>query len=173
MEATRVIGFRKWKISGKGFWARSHHSRSPTTLLPYAPYHIDTWATRDATARCWSNACRINSGRYSDTTPHKAPFPDGTCGLWANYAPPTKGPWAPDMTEGVIVAWGTIVHHELGFRAEHARIVCLIDLPSGNMVGSPDPRTREILVNRVLERYAIPLLSVGEAVEYASWYGAS
>lgn len=63
------------------------------------------------------------------------PADNCTCGIWSFYDPiqasalPKNGYFTQAVMFGMIEAWGTIVEHEFGFRAEHAIIRAVVQLP--------------------------------------------
>ena len=65
-----------------------------------------------------------------------------------------------------MVAWGTIVEHETGFRAEYARPLALLDRRHPD-----DIRERGRRLAAAAEAYGIPLLGRGELIAYAAWHG--
>lgn len=79
-----------------------------------------------------------------------------TCGLHA-YAEPHH--WAGSgLVHGAIVAWGRIVLHSGGFRAEHARPIAFVGQHSASR-------------KRAVERYGLPRLAPDELTAYAEWHG--
>ena len=55
--------------------------------------------------------------------PHDSPHEACQCGIYAYHAPGPRS-WFGEAywCEGVVSAWGRIVVHDDGFRAEHARV---------------------------------------------------
>jgi hypothetical protein len=60
----------------------------------------------------------------------------------------------------MIVAWGKIVECERGFKAQHARIVALLEEAEPVVDLTP-----------ILDRYQIPLLPLDELEQYAHVWG--
>jgi len=158
--ATPLVGFRRWGARRGGLYSgifvagRFIPNPALGMIAPRAAQH--PWPTdHDRPATCFALGG------------HDAPTRDCNCGFAAYYALPAE----PDLPAheaiwGAIVAWGRIVEHETGFRAEHARPIALLDL------GHPDDiRERGLRRANAAERYAIPLLARDELIAYAAWHG--
>jgi hypothetical protein len=102
------------------------------------------------------------------------------CGLHAT----ARYRWMPGTcVTGAIVAWGRIVEHRQGFRAEYARPVAFAEPTHGYwcvatevaaLYGVPfgcDCAADSRLSARMAERYAVPVLPPDDLVAYAQWFG--
>lgn len=137
-----VVGFRSWRTTEDGHLL--------TQQPHYNPGRDCTWWYEDRPAQAGV-----------------LPTEKNTSGLYA-YAQirPTGG----SLVHGAIVAWGTVVLHDRGFRAEYARPVAL--LVDEDYTPNTDPggyRAERIAL--VAERRSIPVLRVDELAAYASWHG--
>jgi hypothetical protein len=98
---------------------------------------------------------------------HGAPFRDCNCGWAAYYALDEEPEMAGhECVWGAIVAWGRIVEHETGFRAQFARPLALLDRRHPD-----DIRERGRRLANAADAYEIPLLARDELVAYAAWHG--
>jgi hypothetical protein len=102
-----VVGFRQWRIKNGKL---------------YALFWDVPWPNRLAQASCRAG------GSATDANPHKAPYPDCSCGIYAYYRVgshllSTAGTSAP--VTGIVTLWGRLEAHVDGMRAEHARIEAL------------------------------------------------
>lgn len=111
----------------------------------------DAWTTATATA-----ACTMTPGWHCERPPALA----HSCGLYAmdvlDAAVRQPHPWERQVVVGAVKAWGRIVRHEAGFRAEHMKILALLDQPDAAAVA---------------DRYEVPLLARDELVAYAAICG--
>ena len=98
---------------------------------------------------------------------HDAPYRDCNCG-WAAYYTLPEDPELPaiECVWGAVVAWGRIVEHETGFRAEYARPLALLDCKH-----PADMRERGLRLQNAAAAYNIPLLARDELLAYAAWHG--
>jgi hypothetical protein len=163
--AEPVIGYRNWAL-------RDHRLHS--AFLPDVPWHE---ATMHATCS------RKHTFRL---LPHmtRSPASDCRCGLYAFHTPPQPVNVPREIARaepvptffisrtstiaGAVVAWGKIQVHEIGFRAQHMRVVALQE-PS---VWSKheDPTAWEML--RFAARfYRVPILDTDSLVRYAEEFG--
>src|SRR5215218_10469019 len=73
------------------------------------------------------------------------------CGLHGYTAPYH---WSKSgLVHGVVLAWGRIVVHDRGLRAEYGRVLALLDQPCA-------------WFDRVVDRYCVPVLSGDELPAY-------
>jgi hypothetical protein len=93
----------------------------------------------------------------------------------------------PGLTvAGAIVAWGRIIQHQTGFRAEHARPIgfaepkhhhsCTTDAVAalyGGQAGWACCAMDPSLPVRMADRYGVPVLPMDELAVYAGWFGDS
>ena len=70
--------------------------------------------------------------------PHDSPHQACQCGIYAYHAPGPRS-WFGEAywCEGVVAAWGRLVVHSDGFRAEHARVEALAVPPDLHRLGAP------------------------------------
>jgi hypothetical protein len=165
--AEPLVGFRSWRVDHRGVLlpAHGHDRRSP-------------WAHDFASARC---------DRVPSAWPQceDAPGRDCLCGLYAYNA---VTPYGGGRVHGCVVAWGRIVEHDDGFRAQYARPVALLADESydeceramlfdtlsqlSRPTTSLDPAgTRPSALARAAERHGLPVLPLEELVAYAAWFG--
>jgi hypothetical protein len=141
---TPLVGFRAWR-------ATAEHE-----LRPLAHYSLAAWNDGPRAAA----VCRLSAHAAVDArggeVAHEAPHWSCTCGIHAYYAPGwTRVPYA-GLVYGAILAWGRIVEHERGFRAERAEIIALAEGPNARPVA---------------DRYELPVLPSAELLQYAGWWG--
>jgi hypothetical protein len=139
-----LVGFRAWR-------ATADHELRPLAYYSLAAWNDGPWAT----AVCRHGAAGETDERGAPIA-HDAPDWSCSCGIHAYYEPW----WGPlgrrGLIYGAILAWGRIVEHERGFRAERAQIIALAEGPN---------------VRAVAERYDVPVLTDTELVQYAGWWG--
>jgi hypothetical protein len=119
-----VEGFLEEAIVGWRIWNLAENDDGPR-LRP-AGSGVDAWAPgRKAEARC--------TAKLLSRTPHPAPDPRCQCGIHASRSLDTFGltrpAWPPPSVVGTVSLWGTVIEHELGWRAQYAyparlRLVC-------------------------------------------------
>jgi hypothetical protein len=107
------------------------------------------------------------------------------CGLHAYNA---VTPYGGGRVHGCVVAWGRIVEHDEGFRAQRARPLALLadesydDCERAMLLDTPSelsPPTMSLdpagirpgALARAAERYGLPVLPLDELVAYAGWFG--
>jgi len=156
--ASPLIGFRAWKIKGDLLapcWQTSATWETATAVAACrAPYTMPTWSRPTAT---WSRSTEVEP-RHKDAAPNGS----CNCGIHAYYAadPNLNGAREPGGCWGMIVAWGKIIECERGFKAQHARIVALLEEAEPTVDLTP-----------ILDRYQIPLLPLDELEQYAHFWG--
>jgi hypothetical protein len=97
--------------------------------------------------------------------PHASPHPDCQCGIYAYDRPGTRSYYGEVWwCEGVIAAWGRLVVHETGWRAEHARVEALAVPDLG------DARL-EVVVAAIAARLGVPVVERGELADVAEGAG--
>jgi hypothetical protein len=149
--ASPLVGFRAWKVKDD--------------LLTPCWQSSNTWETVTAHAVCRAPYCMPTWSRPPHVEPrHKDAAPNGscTCGIHGYYAadPNLNGAREPRGCWGMIVAWGKIIECERGFKAQHARIVALLE--------EPEPA---VDLTAILDRYQIPLLPLDELEQYGHFWG--
>jgi hypothetical protein len=139
--AAPVAGFRSWRIAnGK-------------LLSPYIPCR---WEGRTLHAECFDANRSLQRGRGWLAEPHSSPHPDCQCGIYAYHRPGLRTYYGELWwCEGVIAAWGRLVVHADGWRAEHARLEALA------RPDRDDPRL-EAALGALAERLGVPLVARGE-----------
>jgi hypothetical protein len=158
--AEPLVGFRRWGCRRGGLYSGIFVAGRfiPNPALGMIAPRVSQmpWpADHDRIAKCFA------------LRGHEAPYRDCTCGWWAYYtlAPEPELP-APECVWGAVVAWGTIVECETGFRAQFARPLALLDRPHPD-----DLREQGRRAANAAEAYGIPLLERDELVAYARWHG--
>jgi hypothetical protein len=148
--AHAVAGFRSWRVAnGK-------------LVSPYIPCR---WEGRVIHAACFDANRVLQQGRGWLSGPHLSPHPACQCGIYA-YDRPGLRTYHGELwwCEGVIAAWGRLVVHADGWRAEHARVEALA------VPGREDPRL-EVALASIAERLGVPLVDRDELVEVAEAAG--
>jgi hypothetical protein len=138
-----TVGFRRWRVSAAG------------ELVGLGVPHV--WAAEQETAVCrgLDGVGFGNCAPFRVWSGHPAPTFRSRCGIWAHREPirPCQCGEPASAAHGAVGAvrlWGRFVEHETGWRAQHARVVALVDF-TGRM--SP-------------HRYAAP-----QYADLASMYG--
>jgi hypothetical protein len=138
--AGTVAGFRSWRVAnGK-------------LVSPYIPCR---WEGRVIHASCFDANRVLQQGRGWLAAPHDSPHPDCQCGVYAYDRPGLRTYWGEEVwwCEGVISAWGRVVVHSDGWRAEHARVEAL--------AVSDDARLAAVLEG-IAGRLGVPLVERDE-----------
>lgn len=158
--AQPLVGFRRWgaKRGGlySGIFVAGKFLPNPAlgVVAPRTaqkPWPLDV----DRAAKCFA----LNG--------HQAPFRHCNCGWAAYYALDSEPEMpAPECVWGAVVAWGTIIECETGFRAQFARPLALLDHRDPD-----DIRERGRRLEAAAEAYEIPLLGRDELIAYAGWHG--
>ena len=158
--ALPIVGFRRWGCRRGGLYSgifvAGRFVPNPA-LAMIAPRAVPSpWPTDgDSRAKCFALGG------------HAAPARGCGCGYSAYYALPEEPDLpAPEAAWGAVVAWGTVVECERGFRAEFARPIALL---ADGYAGDRLEGGRRL--ERAAERYGIPLLPRDELVAYAAWHG--
>ncbi len=94
--------------------------------------------------------------------PHASPHEAFQCGIYAYHSPGPRS-WFGEAywCEGVVSAWGRLVVHADGFRAEHARVEA-VAIPDGRGPGQ---------VRAAAERLGVPVVAPHELEEFAAGLG--
>ena len=145
-----VVGFRAWRIAnGK-------------LLSPYVPCR---WEGRLLHADCFdANRALLHHEGWL-TEPHRSPDPDCQCGIYAYHRPGLRTYFGEHYwCEGVISAWGRMVVHADGWRAEHARVEAL------SLVDPGDLRLAQALWV-IAERLGVPVVAGAELERVAEAVG--
>lgn len=136
-----IVGFRQWVVVADEM---------------VSPLARTTWDDEPMQAQCLAH-CRRAGGLWRRPTPHDGPAPDPecVCGIYALFTPEgTRRRERLSRVAGAVVMWGRIEIHEVGMRAEFARIVALA-LPGGRHRG-PD-----LMVGRIAHNLGVQAVPVG------------
>ena len=116
-------------------------------------------------AACFDANRRLTRGVGWLDEPHGSPHEACQCGIYAYHAPGPRS-WFGEAywCEGVVSAWGRLVVHAEGFRAEHARVEALA-VPDGAA------RFGEVHVRRAAAELGVPLVAHGELESFAAGLG--
>jgi hypothetical protein len=109
--AAPVVAFRSWRL------ARGR------LMSPFIPCR---WEGRVMHAACFDANRSLTRGVGWLDEPHSSPHEDCQCGIYAYHTPGPRS-WFGEAywCEGVVSAWGRLVVHPDGFRAEHVRVEAL------------------------------------------------
>ena len=145
-----VLGFRAWRIA------------NGRLLSPYVPCR---WAGRVLHAECHDANRSLLHGKGWLAEPHASPHPDCQCGIYAYHHPGLRTYFGEHYwCEGVITAWGRVVVHADGWRAEHARVEALT-------LVEPDDERLAAVVGRIAGELGVPVVDADELHEVASRAG--
>jgi len=146
-----LAGFRSWRIA------------NDRLLSPYVPCR---WEGRVLHAACWDANRRLQGGRGWLAERHDSPHPACQCGIYAYDAPGLKAYYGESWwCEGVISAWGRVVVHGTGWRAEHARVEALA-------APAADDARLGAAIRGIAERLGVPLVARDDLPEIAAATGA-
>jgi hypothetical protein len=97
-------------------------------MSPFIPCR---WEGRVMHATCYDANRVLTRGVGWLDRPHRSPHEDCQCGIYAYHTPGPRS-WFGEAywCEGIVSAWGRLVVHADGFRAEHARVEALA-VPEG------------------------------------------
>lgn len=119
-------------------------------------------------ARCISPVSSFGfnlTPHYSEA--HDSPHVKCGCGIYAYHDflhTAEYKAWRGEIrVRGVIVAWGNIEVHNIGFRAEHARVAALV---------SEGTRLNRLIIEAVAQRYSIPRINAEDVEFLTAEYGA-
>ena len=109
--AAAVVAFRSWRLAGGRL------------MSPFVPCR---WEDRVMHAACFDANRVLTRGVGWLPEPHRSPHESCQCGIYAYHTPGPRS-WFGEAywCEGVVSAWGRLVVHADGFRAEHARVEAL------------------------------------------------
>ena len=124
--AAAVVAFRSWRLAGERL------------MSPFIPCR---WQDRVMHAACFDANRKLTRGIGWLELPHRSPHEACQCGIYA-YDTPGPRSWFGDAywCEGVVSAWGRLVVHSDGFRAEHARVEALAVPPGLSPFGAAHVR---------------------------------
>ena len=147
--ARAVVAFRSWRLAGERL------------MSPFIPCR---WEGREIHATCFDANRRLQRGVGWLDAPHASPHEACQCGIYAYHTPGPRS-WFGEAywCEGVVSAWGRLVVHEDGFRAEHARVEA-VAVPSSAAYGAA-------AVRAAAERLGVPLIAHDELEALAAGLG--
>jgi hypothetical protein len=106
--ARAVVAFRSWRLAGEHL------------MSPFVPCR---WEGPEMHAECYDANRGLLRGVGWLDEPHDSPHEACQCGIYAYHTPGPRS-WFGEAywCEGVVSAWGRLVVHGDGFRAERARV---------------------------------------------------
>jgi hypothetical protein len=145
-----VVAFRSWRLAGGRL------------MSPFIPCR---WEGRTMRAACFDANRGLTRGVGWLDEPHESPHEDCQCGIYAYYTPGPRS-WFGEAywCEGVVSAWGRLVVHADGFRAEHARVEALA-------VPGPLPRLGAEQVHRAADALGVPVIGQEQLEDFAAALG--
>src|SRR5688572_24790560 len=116
-------------------------------------------------ATCYDANRTLTRGVGWLDSPHDSPHEACQCGIYAYHSPGPRS-WFGEAywCEGVVSAWGRIVVHGDGFRAEHARVEALAVPPNAVAYGAA-------AVHDAAARLDVPVIEHGELEGFAAGLG--
>jgi hypothetical protein len=147
--AAPVVAFRSWRLAGARL------------MSPFIPCR---WQDRVMHATCFDANRTLTRGVGWLDEPHASPHEACQCGIYGYYTPGPRS-WFGEAywCEGVVSAWGRLVVHNDGFRAEHARVEALA-VPASARFGAAH-------VERAAAALGIPVVAHGELESFAARLG--
>jgi hypothetical protein len=148
--AAAVVAFRSWRLAGERL------------MSPFIPCR---WQDRVMHAACFDANRTLTRGVGWLHEPHDSPHAACQCGIYAYYTPGPRS-WFGEAywCEGVVSAWGRVVVHRDGFRAEHARVEALAVPPSLRRFGATQ-------VERAAAALGIPAIAHDDLDDFAAELG--
>jgi hypothetical protein len=148
--AAPVVAFRSWRLAGERL------------MSPFIPCR---WQGAVMHATCYDANRRLTRGVGWLDAPHSSPHEDCQCGIYAYHSPGPRS-WFGEAywCEGVVSAWGRLVVHGDGFRAEHARVEALAVPAALTRFGAEQ-------VGRVGAALGVPVLAHDELEDFAERRG--
>jgi hypothetical protein len=151
-----VVGYRSWRVSDKSY------------LLHSAIIHSCTWPT-DASleATCWDTQHRHYA---NDDIPlvHESPHTWCTCGVHGFHDVEDALDYGGHSRAvvGAVMAWGKIMVHTLGFKAQYMRPLAFIEHKS-----KLERIERKDMIEQMVAKYSLPLLPQHDLTDYAYTWG--
>jgi hypothetical protein len=148
--AAAVVAFRSWRLAGERL------------MSPFIPCR---WQGRVMHAACFDANRGLTRGVGWLDEPHEPPDELCQCGIYAYHTPGPRS-WFGEAywCEGVVSAWGRLVVHNDGFRAEHARVEALA-VPDGlRLLGAEQ-------VRRAAANLGVPVVEHDELEPFAADLG--
>jgi hypothetical protein len=148
--AAPVVAFRSWRLAG---------------ALLVSPFIPCRWEGRVMHATCYDANRGLQRGVGWLDAPHESPHADCQCGIYAYHTPGPRS-WFGEAywCEGVVSAWGRLVVHGDGFRAQHARVEALA-VPDGL------PRFGPEQIHAAAAALGVPVVAQDELEDWAAALG--
>jgi hypothetical protein len=148
--AAAVVAFRSWRLAGEQL------------MSPFVPCR---WRGRVMHATCFEANRILTRGVGWLDAPHRSPHEACQCGIYAYHTPGPRS-WFGEAywCEGVVTAWGRLVVHRDGFRAEHARVEALAVPDRMQRLGAAD-------VYRAAHELGVPVVAHDELEDFAARLG--
>jgi len=152
-----VIGFRKWKIDVARGALRSCILNSLWVADEETEGHCVQGAWRRAQPDC--------------KFPHPAPHVDCSCGLYGYNRQKDlrikSELVVPDdrAVYGIFAAWGRIIFHDKGFRAQYGRPIAVVE----KITGKDDVNQK--LFRSIVQKYELNVVPKGKLTDVAKKYG--
>jgi hypothetical protein len=148
--AAPVVAFRSWRLAGERL------------MSPFIPCR---WLGAVMHAACYDANRRLTRGVGWLAAPHCSPHEDCQCGIYAYHTPGPRS-WFGEAywCEGVVSAWGRLVVHADGFRAEHVRVEALAVPRRLVRIGAAH-------VDRAAAALGVPVIAHGELEDFAARLG--
>jgi hypothetical protein len=165
-----VLGYRAWLWTG----IESLDSISVS----------GAWTPGPNQARCQQFPHYLDTDRYLHP-PHAAPDPECECGFWFRRSWGEILEYIPGGTRftlGAIHAWGRIIEHQYGFRAEFAAPICLYGQVAQKIQGSDglpgsirwDMKSSGRVGRKIGRQFDVPLFDHSyDLIEFAESYDLS
>ena len=156
-----IIGFRHWRINPG--------ARSLTGPISNFSWPVD----RRVEGECLT--MRLKSDAWKNPEPHDTPDEKCKCGIYGYHdIENALGEYCHHSWSvfGSAVYWGRIEVHTVGFKAQYARPVALVD------TDLPPARREErdviwpFALDEVSEKYRIPVVPLDLLEEYTSTFGS-
>jgi hypothetical protein len=148
--AAEVVAFRSWRLAGDRL------------MSPFIPCR---WTGRVMHATCFDANRVLTRGVGWLDGPHESPDEACQCGIYAYHVPGPRS-WFGEAywCEGVVSAWGRVVVHGDGLRAEHARVEALAVPRALDRLGAAD-------VRRAADALGVPVIPHAELEAFAAGLG--
>jgi hypothetical protein len=148
--AAPVVAFRSWRVAGERL------------MSPFIPCR---WSGAVMHATCFDANRNLMRGVGWLGGPHASPHEACQCGIYAYHSPGPRS-WFGEAywCEGVVSAWGRVIVHGDGFRAEHARVEALAVPPALGRFGAGN-------VRRAAGSLGVPVIAHAELDAFAAALG--
>lgn len=149
----KVIGFRQWHVE--------KNEQGVPELWPVGGFSKSAWQPGPQRAYC---AKTTHVGGMSIPDPCiPAVSPHCECGFYALHKL-SEAHWAGDSIRGIVLGWGRMSMHNVGWRAQFVELVAMI-YPEG-----PE-RYEKLKVDEIAKAYGVPTVEWGRAEAYAKEFG--